>query len=187
MDWHPILSPGLRELLVPEPLQPLGPGQPNRAVHAKLKALTVDSALAPQAVCDRAMANCCLAGVWLLHSFVDESHSISQDIDTPTGSYWHGILHRREPDFANAKYWFRRVGSHPVFEPLQVEAGLLTARSDDQRVAGIAAWPSWDPFAFIDLCAAAQGGGSTETACVQIQQLEWRLLLEYCYRQAIGT
>ena len=53
------------------------------------------------------MAACCLAGVWLLHDYLDESHTISQRIDTPSGSFWHGIMHRREGDFSNAKYWFR--------------------------------------------------------------------------------
>ena len=45
------------------------------------------------------MAACCLCGLWLLHDFLDESHSLSQEITTDTGSYWHGIMHRREPDY----------------------------------------------------------------------------------------
>ena len=53
------------------------------------------------------MAQACLAGLWLYHDFLDESHSISQEIATSTGSFWHGIMHRREPDPSNAKYWFR--------------------------------------------------------------------------------
>ena len=66
------------------------------------------------------MALACMAGLWLRHDFLDESHRISQDLENPSGSYWHGIMHRRELDFSNAKYWFRRVGMHRVFEPLWV-------------------------------------------------------------------
>jgi hypothetical protein len=54
------------------------------------------------------------AGLWLLAGDLDKSHAVSQSIETPIGSYWHGIMHRREGDFWNANYWFRRVGKHPV-------------------------------------------------------------------------
>ena len=35
-----------------------------------------------------------LAGLWLYFDWLDESHRISQSIDTPTGSFWHESLHR---------------------------------------------------------------------------------------------
>src|SRR5262249_35721072 len=105
---HSTYSPDIAELLKEPRLQPLGPGNPNAAAHDKLKPLTIDSAFAPTVVRDRDMAACCLAALWLHHDFLDESHRISQEIETPTGSYWHGILHRREPDYGNSKYWFRR-------------------------------------------------------------------------------
>src|SRR5262245_2525262 len=43
------------------------------------------------------------AGLWLLFDYMEESHELSQKIATPSGSYWHAILHRREPDPSNAK------------------------------------------------------------------------------------
>jgi hypothetical protein len=45
----------------------------------------------------------CRAALWLAFDFLDESHAVSQELDTPEGSYWHGLLHRREPDFANPR------------------------------------------------------------------------------------
>ncbi|MGH9633172.1 MAG: hypothetical protein ACRD7E_33140, partial [Bryobacteraceae bacterium] len=39
-----------------------------------------------------------LSGLWLYFSCLDESHSLSQDIQTPEGAFWHGIMHRQEPD-----------------------------------------------------------------------------------------
>src|ERR1051325_4571315 len=39
-----------------------------------------------------------LAGLYLYFSCLDECHSVAQDDSTPEGSFWHGILHRQEPD-----------------------------------------------------------------------------------------
>src|SRR4029079_6033740 len=90
----------------------LDAGTPDRAMRGKLEAATLDVAFAHAKVADRDMPRACLAGLWLVYDFLDESHRISQDIDTSTGSFWHGVMHRREGDFSNGKYWFRRVGSH---------------------------------------------------------------------------
>ena len=50
------------------------------------------------------------AGIWLYVDDLERSHGISQNLHTAEGSYWHGIMHRREGDFSNAKYWFRQAG-----------------------------------------------------------------------------
>src|SRR5215831_10054740 len=66
-----------------------------------------------------------MAGLYLYFSCLDESHSISQSVETPDGSFWHGIMHRQEPDAGNSGYWFRRVGKHPVFPALRDSAAAL--------------------------------------------------------------
>jgi hypothetical protein len=133
------------------------------------------------------MARACLAGLWLRHDFLDESHALSQDIDTPTGSYWHGIMHRREPDYGNAKYWFRRVGRHPIFGALAAEACTLAAAQPTIDVPRLLqAESDWDPFRFVDLCQqAAREKGPLESLCRAIQQREWELLFDYCFLQAV--
>src|SRR5262249_40398230 len=100
-------TPAIQDLIRDERLAPLGPGTPNAGARSLLEALTDESLLAPHPVRDADMAAACRAGLWLYHDFIDESHSISQEIQTPTGSYWHGLMHRREPDYGNSKYWFR--------------------------------------------------------------------------------
>src|SRR5271170_4270719 len=39
-----------------------------------------------------------LSGLYVYFSCFEEAHAIAQDISTTEGSYWHGILHRQEPD-----------------------------------------------------------------------------------------
>ncbi len=181
-------SPALAALLQEERLPPLGPGTPNTVVRARLAALTPEQTLVPHSVRDTDMASACLAGLWLYHDFLDESHKLSQDIDTPTGSYWHGLVHRREPDYDNARYWFRRVGVHPVFGPLREAAAELVGSGElPSAAAFLRSKSAWDAFAFIGLCQAAAGRVPLEMLCRQIQRREWELLFEWCYRRAIGA
>jgi hypothetical protein len=176
-------SPAIAELLHESRLAPLGPGTPNASARALLAALTDESLLAPHPVRNADMAAACRAGLWLYHDFLDESHQLSQSIETPEGSYWHGVMHRREPDYSNAAYWFRRVGKHPVFTELAIEARQLVAAESVNIVL-----PSpWDPFWFIDYCescAKVREGG--EQFARLVQQREWELLFSYCYQRAVG-
>jgi hypothetical protein len=181
-------SPAIAQLLVEKEPSPLGPGQPDSRARAALQALRVETAFDPDAVRDPAMAAACLAGLWLRHNFLDESHRLSQNIATPTGSYWHGLMHRREPDFANAAYWFRQIGQHPVFPAVREAAAALAAANLDPASHFLAEQGVWDPFGFINLCERCLDSGSPlEALCRQVQQREWEILFDFCYQAATGT
>ena len=105
-------------LLAEERLNDLGPGSPNQNAFKLLQALNIEQAFNPHEIKNSSMASGCLAGLWLYHDGLEESNRISQGISTTTGSFWHGIMHRREPDSWNSKYWFDRVGHHPIFPDL---------------------------------------------------------------------
>ena len=179
-------GPIIASVLEKSRLMPLGPGNPNAKVQTQLKALTLEQAFGHVNVRDQDMAKCCLAALWLYHDFLDESHTLSQEIHTTTGSYWHGLMHRREPDYSNAKYWFQRVGDHPIFELLASDAKEIATENSGDAAKFPRRGNGWDAFAFIDMCEKAAGSPS-EMLCRRIQQREWELLFDFCYRQALDS
>ncbi len=101
------------------------------------------------------------AGLWLYIDELDRSHDFSQSMHDSTGSFWHGIMHRREGDFGNSRYWFAKVGNHPA----------------------LARIPGYKPDAFIEdvsrLDAAQRHTGAPERL-VALQRAEWCALFQHC-------
>ena len=67
-------------------------------------------------------------GLFYAVDALDAAHAIFQEAHDDLGSYWHGMLHRREGDFDNARYWFRRAGRQPFFDELHRAAANLLCR-----------------------------------------------------------
>jgi hypothetical protein len=99
------------------------------------------------------------AGLWLYVDELDRSHSISQDMKDATGSYWHAIMHRREGDFSNSRYWFHKAGKHPAMAQL----------------------PGYDGHVLVD--AAEKAYPENPEDLVRRQREEWANLFAWCAAQ----
>ena len=116
-------------------------------------------------------------GLFYALDAIDEAHTFFQEAKGDLGSYWHGMMHRREGDFDNARYWFRRAGSLPIFAALH---GAAAAHS-----AVMARQSSWDPYLLTGQCEQARFGANENIAeLVALQRIEFEALFDYCWRRS---
>ena len=167
-------------LATPEPPE-LGPS-PRIGVQAEtvLRQALV-SALRQLALSEEA-SDLVTALVLLWHDHLDAAHRIAQAIETPDGSLVHAIMHRREPDYWNSKYWWRRVGKHPCFPELAKRVrSFLEAKEEKTMLARLLPSGAWDAFAFVDACEEAAGSAAEgrRELMREVQRIETEVVLAH--------
>ncbi len=189
---------GIQQLLAtPEPPE-LGPQsragvQSEAALNAQLDSLfrATDLALERQQLI-RSL-------ILLWHDHLDAAHTLAQGIENPDGSFVHAIMHRREPDYWNAKYWWRRVGPHPAFSEIARRVGqllncgrleeadpgdpgkvrLLTSAVTNAEIAArLVPASKWNAIAFVELCEEAKAESVIQTLRA-VQRVEAEVLLDF--------
>jgi hypothetical protein len=135
------------------------------------------------------------AGLLQLGDHLTESHEHSQQIEgrglRQAGDYWHAIHHRREPDDGNAKYWFRRVGSHPVLDELGAVLPRLADRDSSdiaKEARTLAPQGRLDPFRLVDFISETRRKRDPEQVrfAQRLQWCEMIALLEWTVKDAVG-
>ena len=194
VTYTPAIAEVIEKLEAGNPLPTLVPQEAwSPELTDALTSSSLDNLFQGKSVKNTTFGEAIKSGLLLWNDALDESHTISQELGNQTGSYWHGIMHRREPDYSNSKYWFGRVGTHPIFPALRERALVILKEipNPSDALANIAqtieADGNWDAYQFIDWCQAAENGSDTDVTrfLQQVQAEEIKLLLAYSYQNAV--
>ena len=178
----------ITELESRNPFPPLSPTKEwSSTLTTRLENYSLGELFDGFAVTDSEFGNCVRSGLLLWNDALDSSHKIVQNIGTKTGNYWHAIMHRRESDYSNAKYWFGRVGKHPIYFQLLCYAQELSQTEQLEEYTKILeSNDEWNPAQFVDWCQAATNSeDNKKTFLEQIQLKELQLLIDFSCKNAL--
>ena len=100
---------------------------------------------------------------------LERAHILVQEASNADGTYIHGIVHRTEGDFDNARYWFRRTAVHPAAAEIYRKAAVNSPR--------VASSTTWDPVWLTDWVEASKRTGADEELRA-VLTIEAEVLLE---------
>lgn len=171
-------------------LSHLPPRMPINAIHRPIESDEVERLIVSQQLADYPIA---VALLWLRVGEIDVPHGMVQDSKTDVGSYLHGVVHRMEGDYWNAKYWFRQVRDKRWLDSL---GKLICSGIDDGLAAssdslGLTSNGVFQPTVFVDACEEANSKRAKAQpevldALGKIGLAEWLVLWEVCFPES-GT
>ena len=99
------IAEAIEKLEAGNPLPTLVPQKAwNSELTDALESASVDELFDGESLKNMTFGEAIKSGLLLWNDALDESHNISQGLENQTGSYWHGIMHRREPDYSHSKH-----------------------------------------------------------------------------------
>jgi hypothetical protein len=174
------LLPAVQKTIATPDLPDLGPARRPGTMSADLLTRELNKTLAGQAL-DPTKHQLILGCALFWHDHLDPAHHIAQEIPSADGSFLHAMMHRREPDFDNAKYWFRRVGQHACYSAVARRLREFSGARDKKLFDQLLPNGQWNPFAFVDACAEGKLrpiAGPKRALLQEIQRMEFESFLE---------
>ena len=160
----------LRQLLVPHGQPGLGPAVRASALTANQVRSACEEAL-QQTTFDAYRRDQLLALALCWHDRWEAAHELAQQQEGAQDmDFIHAILHRREPDRDNARYWLKQVGVHPAWKHLPPIAAAEGLTDLVQRGA-------WQADLFFEHCLTASG--TAIAPLVRLQAAELLALLDH--------
>jgi hypothetical protein len=148
MSYSAFITDFLRRVQLPR----LSPGKPlpDKELIQQItaaKEYEISRATGPQASCARGL-------LLLAAGDLDQAHRTVQELPTPDAAYIHGVIHRIDDDFSNARYWFRRAGIHPAGTEMYRRAAVCSPT--------VARHSIWDSIQVTDMVEASRTVGVTD-------------------------
>jgi hypothetical protein len=106
----------------------------------------------------------------LMAGDLERAHILVQEASDADGTYIHGIVHRVEGDFDNARYWFRRTAVHPAAAEIYRRAAVNSPK--------VADCTGWDPVWVTDWVESTNRTGADEELRA-VLTIETEVLLEH--------
>jgi hypothetical protein len=85
---------------------------------------------------------------------LSQAHRIVQAMSTTDAAYIHGVIHRVDDDFDNARYWFRGARVHPAAAEMYRRASASSPTMSQSA--------GWDPILVTDLLEKSRSSGVSE-------------------------
>ena len=110
----------------------------------------------------------------LWHDHLEASHEILQCLNSKDGCFLHALMHRREPDFPNAKYWLNQTGQHKAYSEIAKRSKILL---EEESLPNLFTH-EWNPYAMVDNVEHAKPNKQTYKTLQKIQQIEMEVFIE---------